>query len=1362
MVLLVFFALSTLFFSGPAGSVCRAATGSPGSTAVLAGCEEDFKPYSFVDEKGHPAGFGVELLTAVARAMDIPIRIVPGTWDTVWHGLVKGKLDALPVVAKLPSRVSMVEFSLPHTETFDAFIVRKGAPLLRDIREARGKEVIVLRSDAAHHALLEHGFEGKIVPVATIAEMLALLKSGKHDAVLYPKLLGIMEIRERGIRGLSVGPPLPDYKRVFSFAVKNGDQELLEKLNQGLLIVKASGEYDRIFEKWLLVNEPWHKLEKYFVPALLIGLAVILSAGLWLFMLHLLIGKRTKELEEAKKSLLESNATLEQRIAERTAKLQVANAALRKSEQQLQLVLDASSLGTFEFDVLTGEGRWNDLEFELLGLTPGEAPPGPETFFRYVHPEDAGFLRKQWAKTLRVGRLDAEFRIVRPDGEVRWLAGKGRLVSGDETGAAPLETSGQALRFLGVNYDISRRKRAEAALRESELFYRQTLDSIPGMVFTTRPDGYCDYQSQQWVDFTGVPMSEHVGDGWNKLLHPEDRPRAFAAWRAAVEGRAPYDLEYRVRRYDGAYEWFKVRGRPIHNAAGEIVRWFGTALNIDHLLKTQEALRASEEHVRLKLNSILSPAGDIGNLELADIIDAPAIQALVDNLYKFVHLPVGILDLKGKALIGAGWQDICTRFHRVHPETCGHCLESDLELTKGVPAGEFRLYRCKNGMWDAVTPIMVGGRHMGNLFWGQFFFKDEPVDREFFRAQALQYGFNEEEYLAALERVPRISRETLDAGMAFYLKLADMLSRLSYSNVQLARSLSEGDILLHSLRESEEGLKRAQEIAHLGSWEFDFVTNKLSWSDEAYRIFGLQPQEFAATYEAFLEVVHPGDRAAVNEGYVSSLREGRDGYEIEHRLVRKATGQIRYVHEKCRNFRDETGKVIRSTGMVHDLTEQKQVEREREITVEFLHLVNSSAATGDLLKSATTFFQGQSGCEALGLRLKTGDDFPYFATCGFSQDFVLAENSLCARDAAGDLRRDAAGNPVLACMCGNIIGGRFDPDKEFFSKGGSFWTNSITELLANTAAADLQACTRNRCQGEGYESVALIPLRIGQERLGLLQLNDRRKGMFSPETIVLWERLAGYLSIALVKFRAEEEIITLNEELALKISELEFTNRELESFIYSVSHDLRAPLRSISSFVSFLKKDYADRLDDRAKDYLRRISNGFVKMNRLVEDMLHLSKVSRQEVNREAVDINRVACSVIADLREADPERRVEVVVQEEVTAFADPWLMEIVFSNLLGNAWKFTALAENPRIELGTDTRNGQTVYYVRDNGAGFDQEYAGQMFLPFHRLHSEEEFEGTGIGLAIVERIILRHGGRIWAEGEPGKGATLFFTLG
>jgi PAS domain S-box-containing protein len=204
---------------------------------------------------------------------------------------------------------------------------------------------------------------------------------------------------------------------------------------------------------------------------------------------------------------------------------------------------------------------------------------------RALHPDDLERTLEVWSQAVSSGSpYEVEYRMRRHDGVYRLLLVKGVPVPGDD---------GDILEWVGTCTDITERKEAENALRESELFYRQTLESIPGMVFTTRPDGYCDYQSQQWVDFTGVPMSEHLGDGWNTLLHPEDRPRALAAWRAAVAEKADYDLEYRVRRHDGQYEWFKVRGRPIRDAGGRIVRWFGVAANVDVLKRTEAALHAA-------------------------------------------------------------------------------------------------------------------------------------------------------------------------------------------------------------------------------------------------------------------------------------------------------------------------------------------------------------------------------------------------------------------------------------------------------------------------------------------------------------------------------------------------------------------------------------------------------------------------------------------------------------------------------------------------------------------------------------------------------------------------------------------------
>ncbi|MGO9952103.1 MAG: CHASE3 domain-containing protein [Dissulfurispiraceae bacterium] len=243
--------------------------------------------------------------------------------------------------------------------------------------------------------------------------------------------------------------------------------------------------------------------------------------------------------------------------------------------------------------------------------------------------------------------------------------------------------------------------------------------------------------------------------------------------------------------------------------------------------------------------------------------------------------------------------------------------------------------------------------------------------------------------------------------------------------------------------------------------------------------------------------------------------------------------------------------------------------------------------------------------------------------------------------------------------------------------------------------------------------------------------------------------------------RAEDEIKRLNDDLLVRNEQLEFSNKELESFIYSVSHDLRAPLRHISGFADLVMKNAGDKLDEKAKRYLSHIYNGTEKMSRLIDDLLNLSRISRQEIQRVEVNLSELAASTVTELREAYPDRSVEVDIKEGITASVDRGLIEVVLSNLLGNAWKFTTKTEGARVEFGTIWQDGNIIYYVRDNGAGFDQKYAGRMFWPFHRLHSEEAFEGTGIGLAIVERIIRSHGGKVWAEGAEGKGATIYFSF-
>ncbi|MDO8680802.1 MAG: response regulator [Acidobacteriota bacterium] len=233
-----------------------------------------------------------------------------------------------------------------------------------------------------------------------------------------------------------------------------------------------------------------------------------------------------------------------------------------------------------------------------------------------------------------------------------------------------------------------------------------------------------------------------------------------------------------------------------------------------------------------------------------------------------------------------------------------------------------------------------------------------------------------------------------------------------------------------------------------------------------------------------------------------------------------------------------------------------------------------------------------------------------------------------------------------------------------------------------------------------------------------------------------------------------EEAIHINEQLKA-------VNKELEAFSYSVSHDLRAPLRRIDGFSQALIEEYGGALDDRGRDYLERVRAAAQQMAELIEALLGLSRVARTEMRNEDVDLSALARETADTLRQSQPDRRVDFVIAEGLVAPGDGRLLRVVLENLLGNAWKFTQRRPDARIEFGSARHEGQDAYAVRDNGAGFDMAYAAKLFAPFQRLHAEEEFSGTGIGLATVQRILHRHGGKIWAESEVGKGATFYFTL-
>jgi signal transduction histidine kinase len=420
-------------------------------------------------------------------------------------------------------------------------------------------------------------------------------------------------------------------------------------------------------------------------------------------------------------------------------------------------------------------------------------------------------------------------------------------------------------------------------------------------------------------------------------------------------------------------------------------------------------------------------------------------------------------------------------------------------------------------------------------------------------------------------------------------------------------------------------------------------------------------------------------------------------------------------------------------------------------------------------------------------------NIPYESCAGFSPEFLESERVL-------SLTLDQ-------CACTRVVAGTPEPqDIPAMTPNGSFHSNNSIKFVEGLTD-EQKARFRGVCVRSGFTSIAVVPIRYRDKVLGAIHLADEREGMVPLKNVEFIEQLALIIGEAVFRFGIEEEIWKLNRELEQRVIErttqLEAANKELEAFAYSVSHDLRAPLRIIDGFSQAIEEEYAGKLDETGKDYFQRVRGASQRMAQLIEALLSLSRQTRGEPNRTTVDMSALAKAAADDLWKTRPDRRVEFVIADGVTVQGDPVMLRAALENLLGNAWKFTEKRDPARIEFGVidcGTANaspplplpfkgrekggdgssrsadcgrnsqipnpksemeGKTVYFVRDNGAGFDMAYANKLFTAFQRLHAASEFPGLGIGLATVLRIVHRHGGRIWAEGAVDKGATFFFTL-
>ncbi len=629
--------------------------------------------------------------------------------------------------------------------------------------------------------------------------------------------------------------------------------------------------------------------------------------------------------------------------------------------------------------------------------------------------------------------------------------------------------------------ELGERKRAEAALRESEERHRSIVQGLSDIVWLVDKDIRIKYVTPSCSALLGYDENELIGKMGLELVHPDEIPGVEQAFIEVLKNENPYlPTEFRLRHADGHWVQMEAVGKNMldHPAVQSIVL---TTRDITERKQAEEALRQSEERYRTLARNF--PNGAV---------------VLFDHDLRYM-----IADGTGLAVVGLSRElmEGKTIWEVFPPETCA-TIEPDY---RAALAGQATI----NQVW-----------YEGHIYHTHTL----PVRNE--QGQVV-------------------------AGMV------------------MTQDITERVQAVEALRQSEWSLANAQRLAHVGSWVWDIQTSHVEWSEEVYRIFGLDPETFQPQIDSVMSRFHPDDRELYKE-LISQAIANREQYTFEVRIL-LPDGSTRFTISTSEGHYDDGGNLTQISGTVQDITERKQ---------------------------------------------------------------------------------------------------------------------------------------------------------------------------------------------------AEEEIRKLNEQLEQRVLErtaqLEAANKELEAFAYSVSHDLRAPLRSINGFSQALLEDYSKVLDGEGRNYLQRVRVASQRMGQLIDDLLQLSRLMQVEMKQEPVDLSTLAQEIVDDLHYTQPGRRAEFIIQPGVVVTGDERLLRVVMENLLDNAWKFTGKKEEAIVEFGlTETDGGETAYFVRDNGAGFDMAYADKLFGAFQRLHSPTEFEGTGIGLATVQRIIHRHGGRVWAEGKVDKGTIFYFTL-
>jgi len=543
-----------------------------------------------------------------------------------------------------------------------------------------------------------------------------------------------------------------------------------------------------------------------------------------------------------------------------------------------------------------------------------------------------------------------------------------------------------------------------------------------------------------------------------------------------------------------------------------------------------------------------------------------------------------------------------------------------------------------------------------------------------------------------------------------------------------------------ALQKSEERFRSIFENAVMGLYRSTPDGKVLMANPALIRMLGYENIEQLAAFDVTSELYLD---AADRELFISLIEKQGQVINLET-AWKKKDGSILYVRENSKAIRDDAGRTMYYEGTIEDITERKVIEQERQTLIEFQRVVTELSAR--FINLATDEIEAAIG-QAMSVVAKyTGAD----AASVWIFDIKSQTGSKVFGWPTNEKRATNQNVPFE----------RYPWIFEKIIRGESVTLPGWEDAPIPETEAFLSSY--------GMHAILAVPLVHESNVLGALSVYTReREKSWTNDLETLLKIVGDIIVNALERKQAEESIRKLNDELEQRViqrtQQLEAANQELEAFAYSVSHDLRAPLRAIDGFSLALVEDYKGQLDDGAISYLDRVRAASQRMGELIDDLLKLSRITRSEMVHHLVNLSALVEEITTELQDSDPDRDVTFHIQPGISAQGDQQLLRVMLTNLLNNAWKFTSKKEQAIIEFGClDNDAGIPVHFVRDNGAGFNMDYADKLFGTFQRLHSRYEFEGTGIGLATVKRIVLRHGGRIWAEGEVGHGATFYFTLG